>query len=423
MPLSREKTVSRWPLASRLLVALCVVLLGLELVLQFVPGLVPRPYRETFAANGLGFERPELLEETPVRALPLPLSVQTYTGPPPSDLVGYLGVAPDTARAIDAARWPEVHLPIDARGLPNPTVPARADVLLVGDSFAVAAGCTQPVSLQALLEREFGLDVYNLGVTGTGPLQQRWILRTEGLPKSPRVVVWLFFGGNDLTDTSGTLQLERQGLVTWGDRFADGLRPRWILPDLVGYLFEREVRAEAESPAEPFAFPASDGSTVPMWFAPKYLMGLTFPRAKIERLPAWSSILEALEGARDECDAAGARFLCVYVPSKAQVHLPLVEPNAALAFRTANADFDSPLYTEATLLPAALEHRGVLETLVREACEERAIPFVSATPALEGLARSGTLGYLTADTHWSPDGQAAFLPELAAAIEELFAAD
>jgi hypothetical protein len=69
---------------------------------------------------------------------------------------------------------------------------------MVGDSFA-HGNCVPPDrNMAALLRRRFGATL-NLGVGGFGPLLELAALREYLEPTRPRVVLWVFFEGNDLT--------------------------------------------------------------------------------------------------------------------------------------------------------------------------------------------------------------------------------
>jgi len=118
-------------------------------------------------------------------------------------------------------------------------------------------------------------------------------------------------------------------------------------------------------------------------------------------------------------NAAGAGFLLVYLPSKAQVHLPLAVPDPELlhlAGARGSAGL-SPLAPE-EFLARALANHGALEEVIEEFCREREIAYFSATPILVEMARRGESGFVTADTHWSPVGQEAVLGPLLELLEE-----
>src|SRR5262245_651950 len=159
-----------------LLVAVPAVALALgELALRAAPRLLPAWYRERFPLHGVEFFRPGVLDHTPIDELPLPIRIDSYDGPPPADLKDLGLVPPD--EDSDRRRFPSARLAVDSLGLPNERTLERADVLIVGDSFAVSAGVAQPPGLQRRLEQATGLTFYNLGVAAIGPFTEDWLLR------------------------------------------------------------------------------------------------------------------------------------------------------------------------------------------------------------------------------------------------------
>jgi hypothetical protein len=99
----------------------------------------------------------------------------------------------------------EVAFLTDRAGFRNQAIPERADVIVLGDSFAAGWGTTQDKIFARLLETRYGRRVYNLAYPG-GPYDQFVNLCIE----SPRMrltpdakVVWTFYTGNDLDDAGG----------------------------------------------------------------------------------------------------------------------------------------------------------------------------------------------------------------------------
>ena len=412
-------------LVLKLVLSLGVALIFAEVALHLFPVLVPRAYRASFPLHGVGFFEPELLDETAIEDMPLPLYIESTRGPVPADLVE-LGLAPLSAQKEDRERWGDVLIECDAVGLPNPTLLAQADVVLVGDSFAVSAGVREPVGLVARLEEATGLSVYNLGVAGIGPFQERHLLLSQGLPKRPRLVIWMFFGGNDLTDTLVTLFHRHQGHHTWGDVHADSRPPTLRLPAILRYLRGRRIDAQRTQPLPGLKLNVVGDGNAPgespveeVWMHPNYLQALTRTRAAWQADPAWAATLEVLDEVTERVSEAGAEFLFVYLPSKAQVLLPLVEPDAARIHAMATFGQPEPSLTPEEFLSQALAHGSALEDLLRATCEERGIPYLSATGLLRAGARRGEVGYLVADTHWDPTGHGQLLGALVEAVQDL----
>ncbi|MCB9878256.1 MAG: hypothetical protein H6835_11715 [Planctomycetes bacterium] len=393
------------------LIAACfgvgLALLLAEVVLHVAPGLLPAAFRERYPPHGVEFSHPGLLDRTPILAVPLPFGVDPYDGPPPHDLVG-LGIAPQGAIAQDLANTPRIVVPADEDGLPNRAPHTdTADVVFVGDSFTVFAAQREPAGLQPRFELALGTSVYNLGIAGLDPLRERWLLEQRGLPAQPKLVVWFFFGGNDLTDTVWLMVQQGDGAATYGDLFADRRAPFLRLPALVAsWLVGPPAPALAGEPLPPLETATSPPQR--MWFHPDVLRTHAAAPELIAAHPAWAAVQDALRSARRRSEAQGARFLLVYLPSKPQVYLPRVTADAALLRRYVEASqlFALPLHQDAEAeRQALLEHRGAVEGLVSAFCAAEGIALWSATPTLEAAADNGEQLYYATDTHWTAAGQ------------------
>jgi hypothetical protein len=387
------------------LLVLLVLLVLVEVSLHAAPHLLPRSYRERFPMHGVELFHPGILDETPIRGLPLPLVVGPFDGPPPADLVE-TGIAPPGAEEADRRRFPRATIPVDGRGLPNAHEPSTTDVLLVGDSFGVASATTLPRGLLASLAQATGLTFYNLSVSAIGPVRQRWLLEEVGLSKQPRFVLWFFFSGNDATSLLVPIVQERRGLATWGAAYADRRPPRLLLLDLLGTLADRPAAGPTESPLPGFRLVDPGGGASELWFDPDHLRQLALTRREWEEHPGWWAAREELRGALRACNEAGAELLLVYLPSKPEVYLPHVEPDPSLTHRTASRRLAEPVEEEPeAFLSACLRGRRALEEVVGSFCEQEGIRWLSATPFLEALAERGELAYFVADTHWQTEGQ------------------
>ncbi len=397
------------------ILALAAGLGALEIALHLRPRLLPRWYRERFPMHGVEFFEPGILDRTPIEGVPLPLVVGAYSGPPPADLKN-LGIVPP-GEECDRERFADVYVPADSLGFPNPADLDRADVLLIGDSFAVAAGALRPAGLQARLGEATGLTVCNLGVAAVGPVHEEWLLENVGFAKAPRAVIWFLFSGNDVSGTLAPLLYKRKGQETYGKAYADRRAPQLVLPDLARAFFSAKQEPEGREPLPGFVFRLADGEPQPIWFHPGEVLQLQWSREDWEKNPAWKAAGEILVRVRDGCERRGIRLLLVYLPTKAEVYLPYVEPDAALTLRTASSGLPEPLTEDpASFLRRVLEHRGDLEQVFHAFCEAEGVPFLSATPYLESLARAGELGFLVCDTHWQTVGQETLLEPLIALL-------
>src|SRR5215211_5349078 len=90
----------------------------------------------------------------------------------------------------------------DSLGFRNPADvwdPIYPDVAIIGDSFAQGFCRPEEETISSQL-RAAGLRTIGTGITGAGPLAELGVLREFLAPAKPRIVLWLFYEGNDLID-------------------------------------------------------------------------------------------------------------------------------------------------------------------------------------------------------------------------------
>jgi hypothetical protein len=107
-------------------------------------------------------------------------------------------------------RWDVTY---DRNGFRNPVDLDRADVAVIGDSIVEGYYVPQSDLLTSRLAARFGVTVANLGQNGYGPQQELIVLTRFALPLHPRVIVWVFYDGNDLDDIHGYPLLQSQSHV------------------------------------------------------------------------------------------------------------------------------------------------------------------------------------------------------------------
>jgi lysophospholipase L1-like esterase len=364
------------------------------------------------------------------------------------DIVRMGFLSPDLVRHA-AYRFPLV---TDAEGFRNATPPSPVEIAALGDSFTDALTLPAELTWPARLGERLGASVRNYGTAGFGPGQERRVLAEYALPRRPRLVVVGFFAGNDLQDAERFETFERTG------SFPGGSALGWKFKEVIARfdelyvmsLFQAagarvalghvapDVHADAgpadysgEDPdALPvprasfdrglFAVPVS-GRTVRFAFLPPYLNCLQLSRAELEGSPGWNATLRSYREMKRLAEAQGARLAVVFIPSKAQVYLPLVEasftrPELERAVAVSLRDLPHP--------PAAerlLQNRLALNGLMRAFCASEGIPFLDLTDALQARLATGTNVYFPDDSHWNAAGHetaaAAIAPFLALETE------
>jgi hypothetical protein len=391
---------------------------GLEFVFRTFPRLIPAGYRQTLPVIGTELITPGLLGRTPIDGVPLPYGFdhqREMTGTAPSDLESLGMVAPHDNP--DGKRYPSLSYRTDRFGFLNPREINRADLVLLGDSFVVAAGIFEPPGLQRMLAESSGLEIFNLAVPAIGTTREAWLLKQIGLGLKPSMVIWFFFGGNDLDDVAGVEGHRRMGVESYADLFLGQTMPRSIALSFFGHTIRSVTGDEPQTDALPGIRFAKGECEESVWFYPAHLRRLARTRKHLVEHSGWSATTAALREVSTVLKQRQVRLLVVYVPSKAQALLPHVEHDAGLIHRMAT--FDRPIQAEPdAFLQAILFRRGELEALLGEFCDENGIPFQSLTPYLDRFAADGILGYLSADTHWNYAGQRAALPALRSWIQD-----
>ena len=401
----------------RLGVSFAIGVVLLEAALHVAPGLLPAAYLDRFPAHGLEFFRPGALAEAPIDGIPVPLVPTPWIGPPPSDLIEF-GIAPPEFDG-DALRTPHAVVPSDARGLPNSVAHDRADVVLVGDSFLVSASAVEPRGVKVRMEEAIGRPVYSLGVAGIGPLREAWMVENVALELEPELVVWFFFGGNDLSDVKRTMEHRAAGRRSRSELPDYVAPPLFRLPGVLETLLGSDPSStKTGAPLPPLALRGGGPEDPePTWFHPTYLSRLAIGRREWEGHVAWTETLDAINRGRDAARRGGAEFVLVYLPSKEEVLLPFVS-DVELLYRYLGYGFEGQLPLDAAASQARmLQNRRALSEAVAAFCATEDIPCWVATPVLEALVSEGESGYFAADSHWDSIGQEAVVGPLLAFLE------
>ena len=96
----------------------------------------------------------------------------------------------------------EFNFTTDESGFRNPSPwPEQADVVVVGDSIAFGYGVDDEQAWVRLVANALPeIEIINLGLVGAAPEQYLRVLEAFGLPLRPKVVLFMLFPANDLTD-------------------------------------------------------------------------------------------------------------------------------------------------------------------------------------------------------------------------------
>ena len=339
----------------------------------------------------------------------------------------------------DLVRHPAYRFPFvtDAEGFRNSEgAPLGAVVAALGDSFTDAM--TLPVELgwPARVGSLLGVSVRNYGTAGFGPGQELRVLKEYVLKRRPRVVVVGFFAGNDLQDAVRFESFEREGgafsspglgwkfkeVVARFDQFyvtslyegagtllrdlERGPDDPWSARGLGDYSGEDLTASKAPRAGFDrglFTVPVA-GRTLRFAFLPSYVNCLKLSREQLQASRGWELTRGSYEEMERLVRSQGGELVVVFIPSKAQVYLPLLEasfPRAELqrAFRFCLRD--QPYAPD---LEAIVGNRLALNDLMRDFCAREGLAFLDLTAELQSTLGAGRNVYSPDDSHWNAAG-------------------
>jgi len=337
--------------------------------------------------------------------------------------VNYLAVdpVPDSVLRIRLSPGEGGH---DAWGFRNQRVPDSVDVVTIGDSQTYGISAPANASWPAQLARATGLQVYNLGLGGYGPVQYHELLRTRARELKPRAVVVGFYYGNDVWDAYSTVYslqhwaaLRRPGWAAI-PATADAIVPRgvalgsvrhWLARHSVLYRLAtysavggvaRELEVEARGPTtgtRDITLPTAGARTR---LTPAERLGVLDLRDSTIREGLRLS-LDQLEAMAKEARADHVRLLVVLIPTKEWVYAPWL------------GALDQP---EDSTLRLLLEQESQVHRRVRSSLEEHGVDYVDLETPLRQAAAIQPIYPANADGHPTSVGYAVIARAAAKAL-------
>lgn len=266
-------------------------------------------------------------------------------------------------------------LTYDQNGFRNDTDLKSAGMVVIGDSMVEGMTVPHDRLTTTLLERSENQPVANFGQYGYGPGQELVALKRYALPLHPRIVIWVFFEGNDLDDLAGYRRAIAHPQSFW-DRFVQRSFTRVVYRGVSRFF----------APAKPLGVtrsgviqrPGETPVTVYFTFTAHPLTG--------NDLKAVDGTAGIIAEAYKLSAARGARFLFVFAPDKFRVYHD---------FCQFPAQSECPQWT-VNDLPERMR-RSV-------AAIAPGAGYLDLTPALVDAAKHGMLPYYSDDIHWTPEG-------------------
>jgi hypothetical protein len=325
----------------------------------------------------------------------------------------------------------QVHFTTDAHGFRN-SLPEKATygIVALGDSFTVARNVAAPWP-QKLAEYT-GSDVLNLGEAGSGPQDELEILRQYGLKKRPQWVIMTYFEGNDLYDAASYEQTNPFLLTRFG---------RYILTRSTQMWNEQTaskagpgvgtVGAISLQIGSNYRYPITvtiDDTKLEMAFFSYYITWLSAQREMIESSQNFRLVKETILQIKELSEAAGARFLLVYMPSKPHIYLPYL--NDAETLERVFTDVPTLELDEAGFLQfvdqtatpeLTRQHLDDQARLLADFAAEHNIAYLDLRPYFQEEAGTGAELYYPFDTHWNQHGHNLAAQTIAKYIEDMLA--
>jgi hypothetical protein len=223
-----------------------------------------------------------------------------------------------------------IDIQTDEHGFRNPSPwPARAQVVVVGDSFAYGYGVREQDAWSRRVEQSLApARVINLSLPGLGPEQYYRFLQTFGVGLQPKVVLYCLFPGNDVQDANRFREWQASGasmsFAAWSFLKVDG-EPQAAATTFPHNLFAqsylvlglRSARKNLHSRFTSRTLKLRDGviQLAPSLYEAR--MSEFSPRD-----PGFRATIDAVRETKQLTDQIGARLLVVLFPTKEEVYLP-----------------------------------------------------------------------------------------------------
>jgi lysophospholipase L1-like esterase len=270
--------------------------------------------------------------------------------------------------------------------------PGTLRLAALGDSFAVGVVPQQENFLSVLEQLRPDVEVYNFGLSRTGPREYADILRHEVWTYQPDFVLVCFFVGNDVTETlrePSLKRLEPEAFRLWVcGRRAWGVGREWL-----------RNRTGEPKVVQPFSFVHLSHESFLEVEARR--LAVCRPSQAAALCRQWEEALRHLDRIVLECRERGTEVGVLLIPDQFQVDEPVLREVMNLAgVPPADVDLDLP------------------QRRLRDFLAERGVPCFDLAPVLRTVPDA----YWPDDTHWNMTGNRVAGERLAAWLQEVWPA-
>ncbi len=266
----------------------------------------------------------------------------------------------------------------DQNGFRNASGITQADIAVIGDSFTEASHVSEEESFVQRIARGAGMRAVNLGRGGYGPQQELIVLRRYALQYRPKLIIWQFFTGNDVSDAEEYADWERSGR-----RNDVPLLTRWMGNSLLREVAIRVLKIPSLG-AAPATLRYTDGSSE--------RLHVRYQREPAMPARAVSEIDRTIAEAARLCAGRGSELVVISIPTMLQALQPYIE-------------FDDPADRARFRAAGSGENAAAITLRVRDTCVREGCTAIDMFPPLRhAAARDNRRLYIPGDEHLDTRG-------------------
>lgn len=267
----------------------------------------------------------------------------------------------------------------------NDPWPLSIDTFVVGDSFTAAEAITNPYW------KQIAGNTVVLGLPGSGTVEQALLIEGLALPQNPERIIWAYFGGNDLADSTRFLEAQNLGENLY--TLSNSNRQPWeyLVTFHIALLLRDRLTADNDKQDCIYPIQTTDGERL-AFYNPFISQGI-LPEDELTASEIWQVTRDAITRIADASHDASSSFVVVYIPPKEAIYSLQLDDNTWAEIITPHGDL--------THANRAMDAQAVL---LAQLASEQGFAFLDLTDALTEAVEADNQPYFFADTHWNQTG-------------------